>query len=272
MKKIIFVFGALSLALASCGGSAEETTGGTDTTATAETPGTPVDNSIIDPLKDDLSGVIACTDLVKSMNVYYEKEIQIVCYPRIQTEGQPFTQSLSASAIYKEPYAFGQETHASITFKTVPEGVMVDGKPYLVKGKITGIGFSNEIQIEDAELVELPADYKIEPFNPKAISSTAYYNPQDISANMMAWDKKMITVTGDYNGTTISKSYDQKELLDARVDVGSPSDDHKVGCSFATEEETTAFTASIGIVTIKGECQAELSFGSPRLENCVLVK
>lgn len=41
----------------------------------------------------------------------------------------------------------------------------------------------------------------------------------------------MITVTGDYWGTTISKSYDQTQLLDARVDIGSTGE-AKVGCSF----------------------------------------
>ena len=117
----------------------------------------------------------------------------------------------------------------------------------------------------------MPADVKIESFNPKAISATALYNPTDIINSIIAWDKKMITVTGDYWGTTISKSYDQTQLLDARVDIGSTGE-AKVGCSFATEEEAQAFQSGQTNVKIRGELQAKLSFGSPSMKNCSAVK
>lgn len=52
--KTLFYLTSLAL-LCSCGGSSTEGTGETsDSTKTTETT-TPVDNSIIDPLKDDLS-------------------------------------------------------------------------------------------------------------------------------------------------------------------------------------------------------------------------
>lgn len=268
MKKLIYLTGVFLLC--SCGGSSTEGTGETtDSTKTAET-GTPVDNSIIDPLKDDLSSEINAADLINSMTVYYGKEIQLVVYPNTFVEGTTFSQDIACSASSSEPYAYGQEKNVYVNFTTVPTDVIEPGKPYLIKCKIEDIGYFNELTVVEASLTDLPADYKTEPFNPKAISANAIYNPSEIINSIMAWDKKMITVVGDYWGTTISKSYDQTKLLDARVDLGTT--DAKVGCSFATEEEAQAFQTGQTNVKIKGELQAKLTFGSPTLKNCVAVQ
>lgn len=88
----------------------------------------------------------------------------------------------------------------------------------------------------------------------------------------MAWDKKTVTVSGDYMGLTVSKSYDQTELPDARVDCGTSGSDNKVGCSFATEEEASVFEASQKNIKIKGELTYKLVFGSPSMKNCVVIK
>jgi hypothetical protein len=266
MKKL-FYFASIAF-LCSCGGSSTEGTGETaDSTKTAET-GTPVDNSIIDPLKDDLSAEINAADLINSMSVYYGKEIQLVVYPHFTVEGTKFVQGQYCEGTLSE--AFYPEKHVSVTFTNLPDEVIVKGQAYLIKGKISEIGFYNELIVEEAELLAMPADVKIESFNPKSISSTALYNPVDIISSIMAWDKKMITVAGDYWGTTISKSYDQTQLLDARVDLGTT--DAKVGCSFATEEEAQAFQTGQTNVKIKGELQAKLTFGSPTLKNCTTVQ
>lgn len=269
MKKLFYVAGLA--ALCSCGGSAEGTGETTDSTKTTET-GTPVDNSIIDPLVDDLSGEIHANDLINSMSVYYGKEIQLVVYPNTFVEGTTFSQDMACSAVTSEPFAYGQGKDVYINFTTVPTDVIEPGKPYLIKCKIEELGFFNQLTVIEATLVDLPADYKTEPFNPKAISPTAIYNPAEIIKNILAWDKKMVTVTGDYMGLTVSKSYDQTELLDARVDCGTTGSDHYVGCSFATEEEASVFEASQTNIKIKGELAADLVFGSPRLNNCVVIK
>lgn len=268
MKKLFYLTGVALLC--SCGGDSTDGTGTTtDSTSTAET-GTPVDNSIIDPLKDDLSGEIHAIDLINSMSVYYGKEIQLLVYPNTFAEGTTFSQDMACSAVSSEPYAYGQSKDVYINFTTVPTDVIEAGKPYLIKCKIDELGYFNQLTVVEASLVNLPADYKTEAFNPKAISATAIYNPADIINNINGWDKKTITVTGDYMGTTISKSYDQTELLDARVDIGTT--DGKVGCSFATEEEAKVFEASQKNIKIKGELKAKLTFGSPSMENCVVVQ
>jgi len=266
MKKIIYVFSALTLGLASCGGGSTEETIGTDSTV-VETPETPIDNSIIDPRVDDLNGVIAAADLENSMTVYFGKEIHILVYPQPMYMGTKFEQDLHASGT-----STTGSSNVTINFKTIPEKDVVKDQPYLIKGIIEDIGFSNELRIKEAELIDLPADYKVEKFNPKAISNTAFYSATEIAECIAAWDKKIITVNGDYNGSTVSKSYDQKELLEARVDISSPNAQGKVGCAFATEAEVLAFASGMGAVTIKGECSATLHYGNPYLSNCVLVK
>lgn len=267
MKNLFYLSSVVFLC--SCGdGSAESTTGSTDSSATTEAA-TPVDNSIIDPLKDDLTGEINAADLINSMSVYYGKEIQLVVYPHFSVEGTKFVQGQYCEGTLSE--AFYPEKHASVTFTNLPDEVIVKGQAYLIKGKITELGYYDELIIEEAELLALPADFKTESFNPKAISATALYNPVDIISSILGWDKKMITVVGDYWGTTVSKSYDQTQLLDARVDLGTTGG-AKVGCSFATEEEAQAFQAGQTNVKIKGELQAKLSFGSPSMKNCSTVK
>jgi len=266
MKKIIYIFSALAITLTSCGGGYTEETSGTDSTV-VETPQTPIDNSIIDPRVDDLSEVIAAVDLENSMIVYFGKEIHILVYPQPLYMGTKFEQDLHASGT-----STTGPSNVTINFKTVPEKDVVKDQPYLIKGIIEDIGFSNELRIKEAELIDLPADYKVEKFNPKAISNTAFYSATEIAECIVAWDKKVLTVNGKYSGTTVSKSYDQKELLDARVDIRTPDTEGQVGCSFATEAEVAFFVAEMGAVTIKGECSASLHYGHPYLSNCVLIK
>ena len=134
MKKLFLIAGVSSFALMSCGGSSEENSGSTDSTGTTTEVETPVDNSILDPMKDDLSGEIQVTDLINSMNVYYDKEIQVVVYPSVYVDGEAFSEGMYATAS-----AESTDKAATLSFTTLPTETVKKGQPYLIKGKIESV-------------------------------------------------------------------------------------------------------------------------------------
>lgn len=262
MKKVLYL--ATTILICSCGGENGENQGSSTDSLQTETTETAMDNSILDPAKDDLSGVITTSQLLKSLRIYYDTEIQLIVYPRVYVDGEKFSQGMYGAA---EPGS--SEYHVSMNFKTLPTDGVKKDQPYLIKGKIKDIGYYDELTLNDVELLDLPTEYQITPFNSKSISGTAIYNPLDIIANMKAWDKKVVTISGDYNGTTISKSQDQTQLLEARADITISGDEYPIGCVFETEEAALDFQAGEQNVKVKGEASYKLVWGTnPRLNNC----
>lgn len=269
MKKQ-FMIATVCLSLAACGNKKEgaENSTSTDSTASSETKTEEIkeDASIIDPAKDDLSKPITTTQLLKSMSVYYGKPVQMVVYPFVYVDQEKCKQDMRGMATPDG------ETAVSMKFATVPDLAIAKGKPYLLKGTITEVGYSGELYIKDAALSAIEGEPKTGAFNPKAISGDVVYNTQDIINSIKAWDKKAVTVTGDYWGSTVSRSADKKKLLEVRVDLQLASDEVKTGCAFATEEEIKALQPGQKNVTIQGEMDYKMHYGGPYMVNCKIVQ
>lgn len=270
--KTTLVLSAVCLALAACGNKKDKENQDTEaapaTEATAEkTEAMTEDASVIDPAKDDISKPLTTTQLIHSMSVYYGKPVQMIVYPTVYVDQEKCKQDMSGTAS-----AESTEKVVAINFATVPDMAINKGKPYLLKGKIAEIGYWNELKITDAELSPVEGDIKTVTFNPKAISATVVYNVQDIINSIKGWDKKLVTITGDYWGTTTSKSADKTKLLEERVDLQSPGDEKKVGCAFNKEGEASELQPGQKNVSIQGEIDYKMHYGSPYLVNCKLVK
>lgn len=269
MKKIMYTLAAIAL-LSACGtkDKGENKEGGADSTATeTKEEGVKEDASILDPAKDDLSKAITTSQLIKSMSAYYGKTVQMIVYPTVYVDQEKCKQDMSGTATPD-----GSETAVAINFTTVPDLAIAKGKPYILKGKITEIGYWSELKVTEAELKPVEGESKTSAFNPKAISGDVVYSVQDIINSIKAWDKKVITVTGDYWGTTTSKSADGKKLLEERVDLQLPGDEQKVGCSFAAEGAAKELQPSQKNVSIQGEVDYKMHYGAPYLLNCKIVK
>lgn len=269
MKKNLILVAAC-LALAACGNKnkADEKTEGApgDETAT-ETLATPKEDAyILDPAKDDLSKPITTTQLIHSMSAYYGKTIQMVVYPTVYVDGEKCKQDMYGTATPD-----GSDKAVTMNFTSVPDLAITKGKPYLLKGKITEIGYWGELKVVEAELSPIEGEAKTTPFNVKAISGDVVYNTQDIINSIKAWDKKVVTVTGDYMGTTTSwDSKDKKKLLEERVDLQTNGDPVRVGCSFQQAGEA-GLEASSREVSIQGEVDYMFHYDAPYLMNCKVI-
>lgn len=264
MKRLIYL--PAFILMFSCGGNSEleESTGTEEGTVTEET----VDNGLLDP-STDLNGDVNALDLINSMTFIYGKEFQMVVYPMRLYDGATYSQNFYASSTDGNGSQNDMNVYFELKEAPAEEQISKD-EPILVKAKLEGIGFYGKLEFVDAEIIEKGTDKTNVAFDANSYKAENIYDPNSVIDYIKSWDGKEITVVGDYMGTTVSKSVDGTELLEARVDLGNF--DGKVGCEFETEEASHEFEASEKNVRIKGTLSSELVFDSPRIKNCVRVK
>ena len=132
------------------------------------------------------------------------QEIQVIVYPENYVDKEKFTQGQPAKAS-----ADAKDRTVRIDFSTLPDVEYTKGTGYIVKGTLSSFSISSydpggTLYMKKAVLVGEAKDAKPAKFNLASINATDVYNMQDIVSSVAAWDGKMITVNGDYNGTTVS--------------------------------------------------------------------
>jgi hypothetical protein len=256
MKKIIY--SAIFLSLISCGGKAQEEKKSTETNENTVQE----NKNIINPLTFDFSKSVDPIVLFESMKVYYNKEIQLVVYPTSYFEKEAFRDDLPCGTTKD---ASGNGIY--LKFKELPSGEFSKNTPYLVKGKIDQLNYSNAINLVDVELIGEAKDKKTVSFNPAALNEKDIYSSDDVLKSMLAWGGKNVTVVGDYLSTTVSKSYDKTEIYEVRVDLGvGNSYDYVVGCAFE-QEIGDKLKPGMKNVKIKGVLDSQLHYDRPYLKN-----
>lgn len=265
MKKTYFtVFTAV--VLAACGGGNKENTEAKDSTATesTETAATAAENAnILNPETDNLSAAIAVAMLNESMTCYYDKEMQFMVYALGYTDKEKFKQDTKFTAS-----ADASEAVMTVQFKTLPDKEFDNHAPFVIKGKISRLDYFGYLSVYDAEIVSEGKAASTVTFNPKAISADQLYNPEEIKNNILAWKDKEVTITGNYRGTTTSKSTEGK-VLEIRADMTDPSGNLVVGCAF-DEDPGDKLPAGATNVSISGKVDVELHYGNPYLTGCVV--
>lgn len=258
-KFYYFYLPLLALSFISCGG--KETKAENED----ETKKELVNENILNPLTADFSKVIGFKELSQSMKVYYETEIQLIVYPITYLEKEKFTDNLACATSMDS-----DERSVYLKFKILPTGEFKSKTAYLIKAKIYRLGFNNSLELKDVELVGEAKDKKTVAFDPQTISADKIYSAVDILKNMQAWKGKQVTVTGDYMGTTVSKSVDGKTIYETRVDLGEIGNyDYVVGCAF-DQDPSASLPARKKGVKIQGILDAELHFDRPYLTKCAL--
>ena len=138
-----------------------------------------------------------------------------------------------------------------------------------IRGKINGC-FSREIFdgaiiMDSCEIVSVAKSITTQPVDP---FGKTVMNVNELLADYYKWDGKEISVTGDYDMTTISTTSYGKTI---RVDLkNSATNDKVAGCDFK-EDPSEKITGNEKGVIIKGKIKAYTPYGYLMLEDCSLV-
>lgn len=277
-KQNILLFGiAAALTFNSCGDKPNESgnEGGHEQEVGAENDGSETsevtaDLSILDPRTYDFSKVVTSVDLNKSLLLLKGKEIKMVIYPAMLYDGVTLGTGGYAGC-QAGTCSNSSDCNLNVEFKESHDLVLKKDMPLYIKGRVDLSGFGNSLDISEAELLSENEIPTAQDFNPQTFSMETVYNPQGLLDFLLAWGGKEVTVSGDFLGTTISKSADGTELLEAKIEIGSW--EQKVRCTFPTEAEAKAFNAGEGMVTIKGKLSPDSDYYEvPIVENSVRVQ
>lgn len=247
-----------AIAIVSCGGNKNsENSNDKDSLATATEAETV---KRLDPNSVKPTDVLEAANAATQINCWNEKVIEIAGYPSFYY-GDSI--KIEYGRISLTDNKGGKNKKISITFKDSKKtGAFHKDDMIHLKGKVSGV-FGEEISMYDCEVVTVAKTITTAPVDP---FKNVVMSANDFYTDYFKWKDKVVTVKGNYWGTTTSTTSYGKTI---RIDLSDANNNKIIGCTMVNDPGDKVVAGSV--ITVKGTVNVGGSFGMMGLDKCEIV-